>query len=211
MVTVRGPDALTYLHSQVSQDLRDLGVGGARWSFVLEPTGKIVGFTRIVRDGEESFRLVTDPGAGEALLARIDRFRIRVRAETSLVPAVAPIAAEAEQARVRAGWPRTGVDLEPGRTLPAETGLTGIAVNFTKGCYPGQELVERMESRAAEAPRSLRRLEVADGSVPGDDVLDEHGEVVGSITSVAGTAAIVSVKRGVDVGRPLDPDPAPSD
>jgi folate-binding Fe-S cluster repair protein YgfZ len=75
-------------------------------------------------------------------------------------------------------------------------------VSFTKGCYPGQELVERMDSRAAEAPRSLRRLAVAEGTAPGDPVLDGD-EVVGVVTSVSGTAAIASVKRTSDVGEPI--------
>ena len=41
-----------------------------------------------------------------------------------------------------------GAEIVPGETIPAETGLTDVAVSFTKGCYPGQELVERMDSRA---------------------------------------------------------------
>ena len=92
---------------------------------------------------------------------------------------------EARAGRSSAGR-RSAREIVPGETIPAATGLTGIAVSFTKGCYPGQELVERMDSRAAEAPRSLRRLEVAEGAAPGDPVLDD-GELVGELTSVAGT------------------------
>ena len=53
-----------------------------------------------------------------------------------------------------------GAEIVPGETIPAVTGVTGVAVNFTKGCYPGQELVERMDSRGAEAPSSLRVLAI---------------------------------------------------
>ena len=56
-----------------------------------------------------------------------------------------------------------------------------------------------MDSRAAQAPRSLRRLSVDDGARPGDPVLDDGSEV-GVLTSVAGTAALGWVKRGSDVG-----------
>ena len=42
-VMVTGPEALAYLHSQVSQRLDDLAVGESRWSFVLQPQGKSSG------------------------------------------------------------------------------------------------------------------------------------------------------------------------
>ena len=197
VVLVDGPDALTYLQSQLSQDLADIAVGEQRWSFVLEPTGKVDSLLRITRTGDATFELDTDAGFGEALLARIDRFKIRVKADTSLSGTVGEPADE--QRRVATGWPRLGVEIVPGETIPAGTGLTAIAVSFTKGCYPGQELVERMDSRAADAPKSLRRLDVHDGAAPGDPVTD-GGSEVGVLTSVAGTHAIGWVKRSSDVG-----------
>jgi tRNA-modifying protein YgfZ len=201
-VVVSGPDAAVYLQGQVSQELRELGVGERRWTFLLQPTGKIDVLAHITRTDTETFALQTDPGFGEALLARIERFKIRVKAETSLQPGPGPdaIPPEVERARIEAGWPRMGVEIVPGETIPAETGVTPVAVNFRKGCYPGQELVERMDSRGASAPRSLRRLEVAEGTTPGDPVLDPGGTDVGTITSVAGTTALGYVKRNADVG-----------
>jgi folate-binding protein YgfZ len=198
-VTVSGPDAQTYLQSQISQEIRDLEVGGTRWTFLLEPTGKVEVLARVVRVDDETFRLETDPGFGEALLARVNRFKIRVKADTVLTLADQPIAAEAESRRVQAGWPRMGVEIESGTTIPAETGVTPLAVNFKKGCYPGQELVERMDSRGAAAPRSLCRLQVADGSAPGDPILID-GTEVGHLTSVDGTTALGYVKRSAEVG-----------
>lgn len=197
VVVVEGPDAETYLHSQLSQSVTGMGDGEHRWTFVLEPTGKIEALARITRVGPERFELDTDAGQGEALLHRIERFKIRVRAETSLGPSRGEPADEA--ARVELGWPRVGVDIVPGETIPGGTGLTGIAVDFRKGCYPGQELVERMDSRAAEAPRSLRRLTVAAGALPGDPIVDGDDEV-GTITSVAGSHALGWVKRSSGVG-----------
>lgn len=202
VVVVEGPDALTYLHSQVSQDLRPLQVGEQVWTFVLEPTGKVAGFARVSRVDGERFELDTDAGAGESLLARINRFKIRVQADTSLRPAAPGGPARDDGARVAFGWPAIGSEIVPGETIPAATGLTGVAVSFTKGCYPGQELVERMDSRAAEAPRSLRRLTVGDAAAPGDPVLDGD-EVVGELTSVAGNMALGYVKRTSDVGEPV--------
>ena len=197
VVVVEGPDAQTYLHSQVSQDLNGMQVGEQRWTFVLEPTGKIDGLARLTRAADERFELDTDVGYGAALLARINRFKIRVAAETSVGDQVGEPADEDE--RIAMGWPRLGVEIVPGETIPGGTGLTSVAVSFTKGCYPGQELVERMDSRAAEAPRSLRKLSVEPGAAPGDPVIDGGAEV-GVLTSVSGTKALGWVKRSSDLG-----------
>ena len=95
-----------------------------------------------------------------------------------------------------------GVEIVPGETIPAVTGCRTVAVNFTKGCYPGQELVERMDSRGADAPRSLRvdRGRAATRRSAIRWSLD--GTEVGTVTSVSpsGDVALAFVKRGADVG-----------
>ena len=55
----------------------------------------------------------------------------------------------------------------PTDTIPAELGqwLIDASVSFTKGCYTGQELVARIDSRGGNVPRPLRGL-VVDGAVP---------------------------------------------
>ena len=139
-------------------------VGDERWTFVLEPNGQVQTLARVKRTGDEVFELDTDAGFGAALRDRLARFMIRVDVTTSLERATTDDdGREREAARVEFGWPRMGNEIVPGETIPGGTGLAGIAVSFTKGCYPGQELVERMDSRAAEAPKSLRRLTVARG------------------------------------------------
>jgi tRNA-modifying protein YgfZ len=212
-VVVDGPDAAVYLQGQVSQEIRDLAVGERRWTFLLQPTGKVDVLARLTRTADDTFALETDPGFGEVLLARIDRFKIRVKADTSLIPGPGAdaVTADTERARIVAGWPRMGAEISPGENIPAETGVTPLAVNFRKGCYPGQELVERMDSRGASAPRSLRRLEVVEGTSPGDPVLDADGAEVGVITSVSGTLALGYVKRGAEVGELVVHEPTPAD
>ena len=203
-VLVEGADALSYLHSQISQDIRDLAVGDAQWTLVLDPSGKVDSLARVTRVGDDAYDFDTDAGFGEALAARLARFKIRVRAEITARPADRDRPSdEHERARVVAGWPRMGHEIVPGETIPAVTGVVPIAVNFTKGCYPGQELIERMDSRGADAPRSLRVVDVADGVGPGDPLLDADGAEIGAITSVApsGALALALVKRGHDVGR----------
>jgi folate-binding protein YgfZ len=204
-VFVVGPDAQKYLHSQISQDILGLPVGGVTWTLVLEPTGKVESLARLTRTGEESFDLDTDAGYGEALAARLRRFKIRVDAEITIEPASsAEPTAEHETARVAAGWPRLGFEIVPGETIPAVTGVVALTVSFTKGCYPGQELVERMDSRGADAPRMLRIVDVDPGATVGNPVLADDGTEIAVLTSVSpdGELALALVKRGHDIGRP---------
>lgn len=97
-------------------------------------------------------------------------------------------------ARIAARWPAMGAEIVPGETIPAETGVVPFAVSFTKGCYPGQELVERMDSRGAVPPRSLVVVDVPAGARPGDPYVVD-GAPVGVLTSVAGTRALAVVRR----------------
>ncbi|WP_420453454.1 YgfZ/GcvT domain-containing protein [Ilumatobacter sp.] len=206
-VTVAGADACSYLQSQISQEIRDLELGAARWTFVLDPSGKIDALARVQRTADDVFVLDTDAGFGATLLARLDRFKIRVDAETTLDEADAAPSLGHELARISAGWPRMGHEIEPGSTIPASTGIVHLAVDRAKGCYPGQELVERMDSRGADAPRSLRIVDLDSNpdrsQAVGDPVHDADGTEVGTITSVAGEGGVglALVRRGAEVGR----------
>ena len=114
--------------------------------------------------------------------------------------------ADLEVLRIRAGWPVMGAEIGP-RTIPAELGpsLISKSVSFTKGCYTGQELVARIDSRGGNVPRPLRLIEIAgaDDLGPGTAVTVD-GETVGEITSaafdpVAGvTVALGPVHRRVE-------------
>ena len=198
VVRVSGPDALTYLQGQVSQDLVPMAIGDRRWTFLLQPTGKIDVLARVERTADDEFLFDVDEGWGAALVERLNRFKIRVEVDVHpLPPAGRRDSATAEHVaeRIEAGWPAMGSEIVPGETIPAETAISVVAVDFRKGCYPGQELVERMDSRGATAPRQLRVLDVADGAAPGDPIVVD-GVEVGRLTSVAGTRALGYVKRG---------------
>ncbi|MBI2956258.1 MAG: aminomethyl transferase family protein, partial [Acidobacteria bacterium] len=66
--------------------------------------------------------------------------------------------------RTEAGLPWYGVDLDD-RTLPPEAGLETRAISYTKGCYLGQEIIERIRSRG-HVNRQLVGLLLADGPLP---------------------------------------------
>lgn len=85
--------------------------------------------------------------------------------------------------RIEAGEPRMGIDVD-GKTIPQETGLVPEAVSFTKGCFLGQELVARIDSRG-RVNRHLRGIRVLGPAIPpaGAQVTYE-GRVVGELTTV---------------------------
>ena len=87
----------------------------------------------------------------------------------------------AEMARVLAGACAWGHEWTP-ETSPTETsGLLGITEG--KGCYPGQEVIERTLALGAP-PRALIRLQAEGALVPGDPVLAAGAEI-GHVTSAA--------------------------
>jgi folate-binding protein YgfZ len=107
----------------------------------------------------------------------------------------AEAAAAAEVQRIAAGWPAHGHELVDG-VIPGETGVVQLAVSFTKGCYTGQELVARIDSRGGNVPKRLHRL-VLTGPAEVDDAITVDGLEVGAITSVAGVDALGYVHRSV--------------
>jgi folate-binding protein YgfZ len=93
------------------------------------------------------------------------------------------VGAEAmELQRIRWGLPRVGVDIRE-RDLPQETGQMR-ALSFTKGCYLGQEIVERIRSRGA-VHRQFTAF-VVEGVLPAPGTkIQTGGKDVGEVTSSA--------------------------
>ncbi len=270
VVTVTGPDAGRYLQGQLSQEVVALPDGASTWSLILQPTGKVDAWLRVTRRNDEDYVLDVDEGFGDALVARLQRFLLRTKAEISeprtihgqgfraaagaaapiegadpgplvlqapvvgpgvvgpgvvgsdslaldgsVVVGVAPVATELagpetmERYRIAHGVPAMGAELTTD-TIPAEAGqwLIDASVSFTKGCYTGQELVARIDSRGGNVPRPVRLL-VVQGEIPvvvGAEVrLD--GDPVGTVTSSTPPLspghpglALAPLARAVEVG-----------
>jgi tRNA-modifying protein YgfZ len=102
-----------------------------------------------------------------------------------------PVAGEEDVrvARIENGRPRYGEDIFE-TSLAQETGQMH-AVSFNKGCYLGQEIVERIRARG-HVNRSLVRVEIEAGVAPAAGAkLTAGGAEAGEITSAA-----VSPRRG---------------
>ena len=225
VVTISGPDRLTWLHSLTTQFLENLAPGIATEVLLLSPQGRIEhGFSGV--DDGETFWAHTEPGAGAALVAFLDRMRFMLRVEVAdvtadwaviglpgltwrLVPRAtladlpaelgAPVGLWAWEAlRIEAGIVRVGLDTDE-RTIPNEAGLLGVAVHLDKGCYRGQETVARVHT-LGRPPRRLVLL-LLDGTeerlpAPGSP-LTLDGRAVGFVGSSARHHELGSIALGL--------------
>ncbi|MBV8879189.1 MAG: aminomethyltransferase family protein [Planctomycetaceae bacterium] len=105
---------------------------------------------------------------------------------------VAPAGFEAHEAlRVEFGFPRWGADMDA-TLLPMEAGLEPLAISYNKGCYIGQEVIQRVKTYS-EPPRMLVQLEV-ERAAPGDKILS-GAEEIGAVTSAASSLALGIVRK----------------
>jgi folate-binding protein YgfZ len=106
-----------------------------------------------------------------------------------------------ETARIEAGIPRFGADMDE-TNLPLECGIENRAVSYNKGCYIGQEVINRIHS-FGHVNKELRGLRLADDltSLPQrGDKLFHNGKEIGYVTSavkspVIGNIALAYVRR----------------
>jgi folate-binding protein YgfZ len=101
-----------------------------------------------------------------------------------------------ELLRIVCGIPRYGQDIRE-RDLPQET-EQARALHFSKGCYIGQEIVERIRSRGAVHRKFTGFL--VDGPLPSTGTkIQADGKDVGEVTSSA-TLPVDAGQRGVALG-----------
>lgn len=245
VIRIAGPDAISFLQGQLSQDVVRLAAGASAFTFLLEPQGKVSAWGRITRVADDAIVFDVDRGFADVAIARLTRFKLRTKADierldwrvfavrgdatfdTALAGVVAtydwpgfegvdlmgadiaaPMGivtadhAEYERRRIEAGVPAMGHELDA-TTIPAEAGdvIIDKSVSFTKGCYTGQELVARVDSRGNNTPRRLRLVRVGDGLPAEGSELLVDDKVVGKLTSVAasdgGAVALAYVQRSI--------------
>lgn len=109
--------------------------------------------------------------------------------------------------RIAVGEPLGNVDFDD-KTIAHELGPVDAAVDFDKGCYLGQELIARIDSRG-RVNRTLRTIEAAELKDLQGAILTAEDKNVGSITSWAphpldgGTIALATVRHEIENGTEL--------
>jgi tRNA-modifying protein YgfZ len=82
VLSVTGPDRLSWLDSLTSQRLATLQPGDSAETLLLDPSGRVEHAARVVDDGETAW-LLMDAGTGAALAAFLQRMRFLLRVEVA--------------------------------------------------------------------------------------------------------------------------------
>ncbi|MCS5687747.1 MAG: hypothetical protein VX785_01245 [Actinomycetota bacterium] len=97
-----------------------------------------------------------------------------------------------ERLRLSEGLPVIGSEVAVG-DVPNETDLLDLAVSFDKGCYRGQELVERIDARSG-GRRLIRRVQ-SESALGSGDALEFDGEIVGEVLTSTSSGPYVGFAR----------------
>lgn len=184
VITVTGPDRLSWLHSLTTQHVAELAPQVWTLALILSPHGHVEHELHMIDDGETTW-ITCEPGTAESLRAYLDGMRFMLRVEVADVSADYGVIYDGgevivprdevesrlgderagtwalEALRVAAGVPRMAHETDH-RTIPHEVGWIGSAVHLQKGCYRGQETVARVQN-LGRPPRRIVLLHL-DGS-----------------------------------------------
>jgi folate-binding protein YgfZ len=191
----------------LSEEMTALGIGGPRSAETLKGAGFAVPETQGLQIQSISWQGIDCSlvrGERENYEIWLPAKDVRQMWDALLAAGATPIGFEAlEIERIESGVPAYGIDIRE-RDLPQETEQEG-ALNFNKGCYVGQEIVERIRSRGAVHRKFTGFL--ADAPVTPGSKVAANGKDVGEITSVAalpfaehGTIALGYIRR--EMGTP---------
>ena len=117
--------------------------------------------------------------------------------------------AEYDAQRISLGIPEGGIDFAFGEAFPHDTDMDQLAgVDFTKGCYIGQEVVSRMEHRGTARRRFV--VAQATGALPAAGTeITAGGKPLGTLGAPSGDMALALVrldraKQAIDAGTPIE-------
>jgi len=207
-------------YRDVTAETRDIGVFGPRSRKIVAST---TGVDDNLLDALNPYSHVhADLSGGRAMVIRVaeidtDGYEIiapaaaeKMLRENLLAAGAIPGTAKTwDVARVEAGRPEWGIDMNDS-TIPQEANFDALgAISYTKGCYTGQETVARVHFRG-HVNRFLRRLHFVSAAIPpmNAELVDDAGNVVGDVRSVAmsprhGGVALAMVRREVAPGTTL--------
>ena len=148
VVTVTGPDRLSWLNSLCTQEVGSLAPGESSEFMILSPQGRIEHVAALVDDGETAW-LITETAAG--LAAFLDRMRFMLRVEVADVSAEWAAIGETVSRAATEGEPVTWVDPWPGVT----DGGTSYSVGAVARTRPWRLVLVPRASLDAEADSRL--------------------------------------------------------
>ncbi len=196
-IKIEGADAAGFLHGQFTTDVTGLASGRAGLSAWCDPKGRVIA-TFILARLNGTFWLLLPEILKDTFLKRLKMYVLRadvviVDAALEDIPQLPDLPVTdgdlSETALIRQGipllHPETG-----GRFLPQELNLDKLdAVSYTKGCYPGQEIIARLRYRG-EVKRRLCHATTGNNTLlqPGSALVPEGEERnIGTVINSANT------------------------
>ena len=152
VVTVTGPDRLSWLHSMTTQQLTGLLPRTSRESLVLSPKGHVEHALHLVDDGETTW-ITVEPGTASALVSWLDSMRFMLRVEVADVTESWAVVGEPVGRESAAGEPLAWVDPWPG--LVGDTAAYGPVDDHPARGRAWRELIVRggdLESAVGDRP-----------------------------------------------------------
>ena len=195
-VTVHGPRAAERIEAAVP------GASGlAAWSQYtnarVEFSGSPLVIARIDRLGVPGYTLYVETARADDLARALESGG-----------AVRVSAMALEVARVEAGYPLFGVDMDED-TIPLEAGIEGRAISMTKGCYVGQEVIIRVLHRGhGRVVRRLVGLRLRDGTASRGARIHAGGRDIGVVTSSVTSPRLGPIALGYVHRDFVEPDTA---
>ncbi len=153
VVTVTGPDRLSWLHSMTTQELTGLAPRTSRETLVLSPKGHVEHALHLVDDGTTTF-VTVEPGTAPALVTWLESMRFMLRVDIADVTEQWAVLGEPIGAESLEGEPLAWVDAWPG--LVGDTVTYGpVDGHPAEGRAWRELLVPRAEVEAAVGDRPL--------------------------------------------------------
>jgi len=160
VLTITGPDRLSWLHSLTTQQLTGLAARTSRESLILSPKGHIEHNLHLVDDGSTTW-VTTEPGASEALVGWLDSMRFMLRVEVADVSAEYAVLGEPHAAESVEGEPLAWRD--PWPDLVGDTTAYGPQTDHPGSARQWRELiVPRVDLVAAVGDRPLAGMWAAE-------------------------------------------------
>ena len=208
VLSLTGDEALSWLHSITSQNVKNLKPGESTETLVLTPNGHIEHQVKVLAFDAGLYLIVNTQKAQDSEPKGSVRYAMQVESfpyrEYLVAPGNKPEFPEAgllafEALRIAAGRPEI-TDIDE-RSLPHEFDWLASAVHLTKGCYRGQETVAKVHN-LGHPPRRLviLNLEVGDTLANPGEEISYQGKLVGKVLAgalhyEAGSLALGLVNR----------------
>ena len=195
LIRVSGADARSFLHAQTTQDIDALPDGGRCLAAWLNAKGRVRALFEVIAD-DEMLWLALPADNRDYVITELGRYVLRANVmleaadAKALPPALTDINLQPSDADVldaiRRGIPEvTAAQRE--QYIPRMLNLDKLdAISFSKGCYPGQEIVARA-ANLGEVKRRLRHFKASEGSPPtiGDAIVTADGKPASNVNRVA--------------------------